>query len=352
MAGRIVVFGATGYTGALTARALVTQGARPVLAGRNQEALNALAADLGGLETARADAAEPDTVRALVERGDVLVTTVGPFLRHGKAALAAAVDAAAHYLDSAGEAPFVREVFEAYGPSARSALVTGFGYDYVPGNLAGALALERAGDEGVRVDVGYFVGGGDLLHGLSGGTLESVAVAVNAPMYTYRGHIVEEKRARVRDFDVGGRTRTGLSIGASEHYALPACFPRLREVNVYFGWFGRATEVLTRMPRGPVVAGTRIGAGLLARWARHRAARSKLTSRIVAAAYDAAGSLLTEVHLSGEDPYDFTGRILAWGARRASEGMTATGALGPVCAFGLSDLEAGCAMAGIARVTG
>jgi short subunit dehydrogenase-like uncharacterized protein len=171
MAGRIVVFGATGYTGRLTARALVAQGARPVLAGRNAEALKILAADLGGLETACADATEPLSVRALVERDDVLVTTVGPFTHHGHAALAAAVDAGAHYLDCSSEQGFIREVFEQYGPRAQSALIPAVGYDYVLGTLAGGLALDRVGEEGFRVDVGYFVGGGDLVGGLTPGTL-------------------------------------------------------------------------------------------------------------------------------------------------------------------------------------
>src|SRR3954462_10071050 len=87
------------------ARALVAKGARPVLAGRNMTALKTLAEELGGLETARADVEEPRSVRALVERDDVLVTTVGPFLRYGQAALEAAVDAGAHYIDCTGEPP-------------------------------------------------------------------------------------------------------------------------------------------------------------------------------------------------------------------------------------------------------
>jgi short subunit dehydrogenase-like uncharacterized protein len=48
MAGRIVLFGATGYTGRLTAQALVDRGARPVLAGRDSGRLEAMAAELGG----------------------------------------------------------------------------------------------------------------------------------------------------------------------------------------------------------------------------------------------------------------------------------------------------------------
>jgi NAD(P)-dependent dehydrogenase (short-subunit alcohol dehydrogenase family) len=353
MAGRIVVFGATGYTGTLTARALVAQGARPVLAGRNAEALQELADELCGLETVRADVTDPSSVRALVERGDVLVTTVGPFLKYGRAALEAAVDAGAHYFDSTGEAPFIREVFESYGDRARSALVTAFGYDYVPGNLAGALALDRVGEEGFRVDIGYFLGGGDLVRGLSGGTYESAAGMAAARMYTFRGRIIDERRARVRDFSVAGRSRAGLSIGASEHFSLPASYPALYEVNVYLGWFGKATRAAAVLPRGRMVApGIRLGAGAMARLARRRGSKSTLTSRIVAVAYDSAGVPLTEVHLSGGDPYEFTAGILSWGACQAVRGMAETGALGPVGAFGLSELEAGCAMSGIARVTG
>ena len=353
MAGRIVVFGATGYTGTLTARALVAQGARPVLAGRDLQALAKLADDLGGLETLHADVEEPRTVRALVERDDVLVSTVGPFLRYGRAAVEAAVDAGAHYLDCAGEPPFVREVFEVYGPRAHSALIPALGYDFAPGNLAAALALDRVGHDGFRVDVGYFVGGGDLFRGLSVGTLRSIAGVASERMYTFRGRIHDERRARVRDFDVAGRSRTGLSIGASEHFALPASYPALYEVNVYLGWFGRATRTLAVAPRGVAALGIRVGLGALARLAgRWRGGKSTLTSRIVAVAYDAEGTLLTDVHLSGGDPYDFTAGALSWAACRAAQGMVETGALGPVRAFGLSELEAGCALAGIARVTG
>lgn len=353
MAGRIVVFGATGYTGGLTARALVARGARPVLAGRDPEALERLGDELGGLETARADAGDPKSVRALVERDDVLVTTVGPFVRLGHAAVEAAVDAGAHYIDCASEHPFVREVFETYGPKARSALITACGYDYLPGNLAAALALDRVGDDGFRVDVGYFLGGGELFRGLSGGTLESAACVANAPMYTFRGRIHEERRPRVRDFQVAGRSRTGMSVGASEHFALPASYPALYEVNVYLGWFGRATRMAARLSRGRVGAFcARTLLGTMAGMARRRDGKGTLTSRIVAVAYDAEGALLTDVHLSGGDPYEFTAGALSWAACQASRGMVDSGALGPVSAFGLSELEAGCAMAGIARVTG
>ena len=108
MAGRIVVFGAIGYTGELTTRALVERGATPLLAGRDADRVARLAAELGGLESTVADVDHPLSVRALVERGDVLVTTVGPYLRFGEPALETVVDAGAHYFDATGEGPFIR----------------------------------------------------------------------------------------------------------------------------------------------------------------------------------------------------------------------------------------------------
>jgi Saccharopine dehydrogenase NADP binding domain len=376
MAGRIVVFGATGYTGRLTVQALLDQGARPVLAGRDLPGLQTLAAevragpgartdpvtpaeraaDSGPLETLRADIGDPASVRSLIECDDVLINTVGPFMRYGRVVVDAAIDARAHYLDCSGEAPFIREVFEQHGPRARSALVTAFGYDYVPGNLAAALALDRVRDEATRIDIGYFVGG-DIVGALTAGTWETAAGLVGSPGFTFREEIVPERRPRVRDFSVAGRERAGLTGGALEHFALPALFPALTEVNVYLGWFGHGTRIVARMPRGRVT-GKIVGRGLIgiARRERRRALRdirkTTLTSRIVAVAYDAAGTNLTEMHFSGGDPYDFTAGILAWGARQAVAGMHVTGAVGPVEAFGMAELEAGCATAGISRVSG
>ena len=73
---------------------------------------------------------------------------------------------------------------------------------------------------------------------------------------------------------------------------------------------------------------------------------------MVAEAYDAAGNRLAEVQLAGGEPYALTAGIVAWAARRAAgQGVDGTGALGPVQAFGLSELEAGCREAGLARVS-
>jgi short subunit dehydrogenase-like uncharacterized protein len=357
VAGRIVLFGATGYTGRLVAEAMVELGLKPLLSARGRDRLEAMAADLGGLDTAVADVANPTSVRALVERGDVLVTTVGPFARWGAPAAEAASSVGAQYLDSTGEPAFIRAVFERYGPvasGAGSAMLTAFGYDWVPGNLAGGLALERAGAAAVRVDIAYFISG---KASMSGGTMASTVGAVADPSFGFREGSVRTERGakRVRSFQVGSKRRDGVSVGSSEHFALPRVAPQLREVNVYLGWFGPLSRPMQLMSLGASLPGA---ASLLkavgGRFVKgstggpDAAERAKSGSHIVAIAYDAGGRELAEVRLTGVNGYTFTGRILAWGAQRASEGgLQGTGALGPVDGFGLAALTDGCRWAGV-----
>jgi short subunit dehydrogenase-like uncharacterized protein len=371
MAGRIVVFGATGYTGRLVAEALVARGQRPVLAARSQAKLDALADDLGGgLETATADVAEPSSVRALVERGDVLVSTVGPFVRWGAAAADAAVDAGASYIDSTGEPAFIRRVFEDYGPRAERAgigMLTASGYDWVPGNLAGALALRQAGDAATGVAVGYFLtGGGDMRGAMSGGTAASAAASFLEPGFAFRDGAITTERGgkRARAFHVGGKDLYGISVGGTEHFTLPRVQPRLRNVDVSLGWFGPLSrampvvgagiDLLTALP--PVRAGleTLVQRGIKgSTGGPDAAARSRSGSHIVALALDAGGRELAEVHVTGVNGYTFTGQFMAWAAAEAADpGFRATGALGPVDAFGLERLEEGVAEAGLKRSLG
>jgi short subunit dehydrogenase-like uncharacterized protein len=378
MPGRIVLYGATGYMGGLTARAMVANGARPVLAGRDRGRLDAVAARLSqvaggaGLETAVAGTEEPGPLRQLLGAGDVLVSTAGPFLKIGRAAVAAAVDAGAVYLDSSGEPPFIRQVFEEFGPRAErtgAVLLTAFGYDYVPGNLAGALALQAAGPAATRVQVGYFVRG-NIRRVTSAGTRASVAGVLLEPGYAFRGgRIVSERSAaHVMSFEVDGKSRQAFSIGSSEQFALPRLRPAgadgaaaqapLTDVDVYLGWFGDATRLVQAAsalvtPLGRLAGVRRVMDGQARRIQRSRAqpsAGQSIRSDVVAVARDAGGRKLGAVQLTGGDPYSFTAPILAWAAgAAAAQGVRSAGALGPAEAFGLGSLESACADAGFSR---
>src|SRR5207244_4485401 len=129
--------------------------------------------------------------------------------------------------------------------------------------------------------------------------------------------------------------------------------------NVCLGWFGPMARPLqaASLATGLVlrVPGVK---PLLRRAAEHvpastggptPAERERTNSYVIAIARGPDGRQLAEVSLKGPNPYTFTGDILAWGAVRASEdGVRGAGALGPVDAFGLDELQAGCAEAGLA----
>jgi short subunit dehydrogenase-like uncharacterized protein len=364
MAARIVLFGATGYTGTLAAEELAMRGVPAVLAGRDRRRLTDLGSRLGGgFEIATADVAEPHTVEALVGRGDVLISTVGPFARWGDAAVEAAVGRGANYVDSTGEPSFARRVFEHFGPSAERAgvvLLTAFGYDCVPGNVAAGLALEDAGPKAVQVDVGYFVTRGRP----SGGTIVSLMGAARAPGFSWREGALQTERGGVRTatFDLGGRRAEGLSFGGSEHLALPRSYPRLRNIGTYLGWFGPLTKgvkvlsaaqaELERLPRASALidrAGRRLVRGVGG--GPDAAARARMTSRVVAVARDARGRELASAHLEGVDPYTLTARLLVWGADQLRDGASpAAGGRGPVEAFGLDRVARALVDAGLPRV--
>jgi short subunit dehydrogenase-like uncharacterized protein len=383
--GRIVLYGATGYIGGLTARAMIANGFRPVLAGRDQGRLTALAEQLSGagngieLETAVAGTEEPGPLRELIGPGDVLVSTAGPFLKVGRSVVEAAVDAGAVYLDSTGEPPFIRQVFEEFGPRAEqtgAVLLTAFGYDYVPGNLAGALALQAGGPAAAQVRVGYFVRG-NTRKATSAGTRASVAGVLLEPGYSFRGGrlVTERTAAHVASFEVDCSRRQAFSIGSSEHFALPrlrqaagtgtggempARAP-LTDVGVYLGWFGAATELVhfvsalaAPLERLPGVRGALDQQGR--RIQRSRAAPDSgatIRSDVVAVAAAAGGRPLATVQLTGGDPYSFTAPVLAWAAgMAAAQGVRPAGALGPAEAFGLTSLERACAEAGFHRAPG
>ena len=355
---RIIVFGATGFTGRLVAERLAAQSASAVLAGRSEESVRSLAEPLG-LEWRVADAMRQNSVFALAERGDVLVSLVGPFSKWGEPAVRAAIAAGGIYIDSTGEPVFIRRVFEEFGPPAEragAALLPAMGYDYVPSALAGALALEEAGLDAQRIDIGYYAFGA----GSSAGTRRSsVAVALDEG-YAFRGGAVVSARMaeRVRSFFVRGKERDGVSIGGTEHLTLPASYPSVLEVNVYLGWFGAlakplqvgslAGSVAMRLPG--VRPALKAAADRLVGLANAPDPESGI-SWVVAEAFDAAGERLSLVELSGGEPYTLTARVLAWAAQRAaSEGVDGVGPLGPVQAFGLEALEAGCREAGLSRV--
>ena len=141
----VVLFGATGFTGGLTAERLATHapaGCRWALAGRDGEKLRRVRDGLGPAATdvglVVADVDDPASVRAMAERSTVLATTVGPYLRHGDPVVEACAQAGTDYVDLTGEAELVDATYLRHHATAvrtGARLVHACGFDSVPHDL-------------------------------------------------------------------------------------------------------------------------------------------------------------------------------------------------------------------------
>jgi len=136
----IVVYGASGYTGALVARELRRRGLDFTLAGRSAEKLARVADALDGdpPPTRAVGLDDAAGLRDLLQDAVVVIDCAGPFLRWGEPVVRAAVETRTHYLDTTGEQAYIRLVHERFDEAARAAgvaVVPAMGFDYVPGDL-------------------------------------------------------------------------------------------------------------------------------------------------------------------------------------------------------------------------
>jgi Saccharopine dehydrogenase NADP binding domain len=156
----IAIYGANGHTGRLVAAELLSRGQEVVLAGRNDEALRAMAGELGS----RAIVAPLDdraSLRELAESAAVLIHCAGPFSVTGAPVASAAAEAGCHYIDHAVEPHHVKHLFETYQEPARrtgAIMIPGLSFYGGLGDLlAGAVTEGMTGIE--RVTIAYAVSG-------------------------------------------------------------------------------------------------------------------------------------------------------------------------------------------------
>lgn len=172
---RVLVYGATGYTGRLVARALEDAGRPFVVAGRNRGALEELSRSFGSRPEVRvADAADPASLLQVLGGLRAVVNTVGPFRRLGMPVVRAAVDLGIHYVDTTGEQVFQMEVYRELhrrAVSTGSTVVTGAAYEFTFSYLGAAVLHERCGPL-VAADSYYLADGFRPTLGTARSTLE------------------------------------------------------------------------------------------------------------------------------------------------------------------------------------
>lgn len=185
----VVLYGATGFVGRLTAEYLAQNGgdARIALAGRSPAKLEQVRATLG--ESARnwpvlkADASAPSTLNAMAARTRAVVTTVGPYIRYGLPLVAACAAAGTDYADLTGEAMFVRQSIDDYHKQAidtGARIVHACGFDSVPSDLSVYELYRRVREDGQGelLDTNFVLRG--FSGGVSGGTVASMVEVLGA----------------------------------------------------------------------------------------------------------------------------------------------------------------------------
>ncbi|HSP78791.1 MAG TPA: saccharopine dehydrogenase NADP-binding domain-containing protein, partial [Myxococcaceae bacterium] len=188
----IILWGATGFTGRLVAEYLAktwdTHRARWALAGRSRSKLEEVRAGLAALNPACAelplllgDAKDSASLDALVSRTRVIISTVGPYARHGSELVAACARGGTDYCDLTGEVQWIRRMIDAHHEQARETgarIVHTCGFDSIPSDL-GVLMLQeymREQHGGHCSSVHYYLTRGR--GGVSGGTVASLLQAV------------------------------------------------------------------------------------------------------------------------------------------------------------------------------
>ena len=271
----VVVFGATGYVGALVAKHLAErapEGARIGLAGRSKEKLeqvrDGLDRDWSLLVVDAQDPAE------LVDSARVVCTTVGPYARYGKPLVEACARTGTHYVDLTGEVLFHRQVIDELHDIAAASgakIVPSCGYDSIPSDLAVLLLAEQAKAD-VAGDLRDTTLVASLKGGVSGGTVDSLRAQAEA----VKGN--PDARRLVEDHYALSPDREGephlqeradrASIGkdAKGHWTGPFVMAQyntrvVRRSNALLGYaYGRELRYQERMsfgrsPLGPVLAG-------------------------------------------------------------------------------------------------
>ena len=206
----IVLLGATGFTGELTAGYLAQaapEATRWAIAGRNRAKLEGVRDRIGAdVPLIEADTGDPDSLRRLAESTKVVITTVGPYILYGEPVVAACAAAGTDYVDLTGEPEFVDRMWLGYHEQAQSTgarLVHSCGFDSIPYDL-GALFTVGQLPEGAPINLsGYVRVGGTF----SGGTYHS---AINIMGRLRQGAQVARER-RAKEQQPNGRRVRGVA---------------------------------------------------------------------------------------------------------------------------------------------
>ena len=319
----LAILGVTGYTGRLVLEEARRAALEVRLVGRRREALEALAAP--GEEVRVADARDPAALRVAFDGVAVVASCAGPFLRIGTAPVRAAIDAGAHYLDTAGEQQFVRLLHEVVEDDS-VVVLPAFGFDYVPGDFAARLAAEALEGPLDEVAVAYSVRG----VGTSRGTRRTIGEVMGQQLVAWQdGRLVPSRfGATTRTIRFPFGERQVVEWGGAEPLTVPR-HTNVRNVRSYIRAPAVAARAgaLGRLAAPFVRIGARFGPG-------GPSTESRRSSRFAVVAEARGQGGAGRAVLTGSDVYGLTARLIVVGAQALiADEARATGVVAPAEAF-------------------
>jgi short subunit dehydrogenase-like uncharacterized protein len=212
---KLMIYGANGYTGRLIARAAVSRGLQPMLAGRNRDEVSALADELGLLRRVF-ELAKSDEIGRNLEGMDVVLHCAGPFSRTAEPMLEACLAHKVHYLDITGEIDVFALGHRAHARARRQGIVVlpGSGFDVVPTDCVAAM-LKRRMPDATSLVLAFEAGGGPS-PGTAKTSVEGMAKGGRARV---NGELVDVPLAwKSRTFVRDGKVRSAMTIPWGDVY--------------------------------------------------------------------------------------------------------------------------------------
>lgn len=181
----VVVLGASGFTGKWVVRHLFENypqsSLKWAIAGRDQQKLKQTLLFIGddqqATETLAADSADKQSLLDLVAKTKVIITTVGPYAQYGSLLVEACAESGTHYVDLAGETPWMREMIDRHHQQAQQTgakIVHTCGFDSLPSDIGVHYLQQQAqqqfGNYFNKVHFSLIASDG----GMSGGTVHSM----------------------------------------------------------------------------------------------------------------------------------------------------------------------------------
>ena len=185
----VILYGATSFVGQITAHYLTNflsnaknkdgSNVTWAIAGRDEEKLNELQSKLESkVDIIIANSKDPVSLNNMTKQTQVIISTVGPYLKYGEPLIKSCAENGTDYVDLTGEAIFIKDMMDKYQDTAKQSgarIVNSCGFDSIPSDLGVYFTQTRAEEK--------FGEACNVIHmrvkaakgGISGGTIASMA---------------------------------------------------------------------------------------------------------------------------------------------------------------------------------